>query len=141
MDQQSSIDACIAEARSYIGVKWRHRGRSRFAIDCIGLLVRACAAGGIQMRDRIDYGREPWKDGLEREMREHFGEPVDDMRPGDVVLMRWDERPEPCHVGIIGSDPYGLTLIHSYSMISVTEHGIDDAWRKRIVMVFRPWPR
>jgi len=93
------------------------------------------------MRDRVDYGREPWKDGLEREMREHFGEPVNDLAAGDVVLMRWDERPEPCHVGIIGSDQYGLTLIHSYSMISVTEHGIDDAWRKRIVMVFRPWHR
>ena len=34
--------------------------------------------------------------------------------------------------------PERLTLIHSYSEIAVTEHGIDDMWRNRILMVFRP---
>ena len=90
------------------------------------------------MRDRVDYGREPWRDGLEREMREHFGRPVRVMRPGDVVLMRWDGHAEPSHVGLIAGTPDRLTLIHSYSEIAVTEHGIDDMWRNRILMVFRP---
>ena len=49
--------AAVAEARSYVGCKWRHRGRSRFGIDCVGLIVAATAAGGVQMRDRRDYGR------------------------------------------------------------------------------------
>lgn len=130
----------VAEARSYIGVKWRHRGRTRLGIDCIGLVVKAVAAGGIDMRDRRDYGREPWKDGLRRELQEHFGDPVTDMQPGDVVLMRWDQDPEPAHVGVIGDYPHGgLSLIHSYSLISVTEHRIDEVWQRRIVEVFRPW--
>ncbi len=130
--------AAIAEARSYIGTRWRHRGRNRYGIDCIGLVVRAVEAGGVPMRDRVDYGREPWRDGLEREMREHFGRPVRVMRPGDVVLMRWDGHSEPSHVGLIAGTPDRLTLIHSYSEIAVTEHGIDDMWRNRILMVFRP---
>lgn len=140
MDQQSSIDAALAEARTYIGSKWRHRGRNKFGIDCIGLLVVAMTAGGFVMRDRTDYSRTPHLDGLEREMLEHFGEPVDDLRPGDVVLMAWDGQAEPSHVGLIGNGVHGVTLIHSYSQISVTEHGIDEAWRKRIVRIYRPWP-
>lgn len=130
----------VAEARSYIGCKWRHRGRSRLGIDCIGLIVKAVAAGGIEMRDRLDYGREPWKDGLRAEMVDHFGLPVDDMQPGDVVLMRWDDQPEPSHVGMITDHPLGgFGLVHSYSMTSVTEHGIDAYWLRRIVEVYRPW--
>ncbi|WP_082481470.1 C40 family peptidase [Pseudomonas sp. Leaf127] len=140
MDQQSSIDAALAKARTYIGTKWRHRGRNKFGIDCIGLLVVAMTAGGFVMRDRTDYSRTPHMDGLEREMLEHFGEPVEDLRPGDVVLMAWDGQTEPSHVGLIGNGQHGVTLIHSYSQISVTEHGIDAAWRKRIIRIYRPWP-
>ena len=135
-------ELCVAEARSWIGTKWRHRGRTRLGIDCIGLIVHAVAAGGIQMRDRRDYGREPWKDGLQRELQEHFGDPVGDMQPGDVALMRWHNQDGPAHVGIIGDYCHGgLSLIHSYSLTSVCEHGIDDEWLARIVGVYRPWLR
>ncbi|NWA25517.1 C40 family peptidase [Pseudomonas gingeri] len=140
MDQQLSIDAALAEARTYLGCKWRHRGRNQFGIDCIGLLVKAMVAGGFEMRDRVDYSRTPHMDGLEREMLEHFGEPVEDLRPGDVVLMAWDGQFEPSHVGLIGAGDHGVTLIHSYSQVSVTEHGIDEAWRRRIIRIYRPFP-
>lgn len=140
MDQQSSIDAAVTEARTFINCKWRHRGRNHFGIDCIGLVVKAMAAGGMEMRDRVDYSRTPHLDGLEREMAEHFGNPVTEPRAGDVVLMAWDGDSEPSHVGLIGSDEHGLTLIHSYSQISVTEHGIDDTWRRRMLRFYRPFP-
>lgn len=92
------------------------------------------------MKDRRDYGREPWEDGLEREIHEQLGEPVTgEWLPGDVALMRWENRPEAGHVGIIGSDQYGLTLIHSNSKIEkVVEHRIDEHWRSLILEVFRP---
>lgn len=143
MDRKSSTSydaaAAIAEARSYLGVKWRHRGRTRFGIDCIGLLVAAVEAGGVPMSDRRDYGREPWRDGLEGAIAERLGGPVTvEWMPGDVALMRWENRPEAGHVGIIGSDQYGLTLIHCHSMSSVIEHRIDDSWRRLILGVYRP---
>lgn len=132
---------CVAEARRWIGTKWRHRGRNAFGIDCIGLVVHAVAAGGIIMRDRRDYGREPWKDGLQRELDEHFGPAVSDMQVGDVVLMKWPNQAGPAHVGIIGDYCNGgLSLIHSYSMTSVCEHGLDREWLSRIVGVYRPCP-
>lgn len=141
MAQQYRADIAVAAARSYLGVKWRHRGRSRYSIDCLGLIVAAVQAGGVKMRDRLDYGRTPWKDGLGREMRAHFGEPIpfEQAKAGDVVLMCWDSAPGiPAHVGILGDGENGLRLIHSYSCHAVAEHDIDAVWRKRILMVFRP---
>jgi cell wall-associated NlpC family hydrolase len=143
VDRKSSTsydaDAAVAEARSYLGVKWRHRGRGRFGIDCIGLLVAAVEAGGVPMNDRRDYGREPWRDGLEGAIAERLGDQVaGEWMPGDVALMRWENRPEAGHVGIIGSDQYGLTLIHCHSMSSVIEHRIDEHWRRLILGVYRP---
>lgn len=135
------IDAVIAEARGYVGCRWRHRGRTRFGVDCIGVVVLSYRAAGIQMRDRVDYGREPWNDGLDREMREHFGDPVDDTQPGDVVTMRGLGQPEPGHVGIIAQHGGYLTLIHSYNATSntrVIEHIVDDEWRSRIAKIYRP---
>lgn len=133
-------ELAVAEARTYKGCKWRHRGRSRYGIDCIGLIVAAVQAGGRPVADRRDYGREPWKDGLEGEIKSQFGDPVaeDVWRPGDVAMMRWENRPEAGHVGLIASNDNGLTLIHCHSMSSVIEHGIDEHWRRLIVGVFRP---
>lgn len=143
MDQKSSTKydpvAAVAEARSRLGCPWSHKGRSRYRIDCIGLIVAAIEAGGVPMNDRRDYGREPWRDGLEDAMRERLGDPViGDWQPGDVALMRWERRPEAGHVGIIGSNLYGLTLIHCHSMSKVIEHNIDEHWRRLILAVFRP---
>jgi hypothetical protein len=100
-------------------------------------------AAGFEMRDRINYGREPWKDGLSIEMRAHFGTVVDDMRPGDVVVMCADGQPEPGHVGLIANLGDRLTLIHSYNACAsavVVEHGIDEHWLRRIVEIYRPFP-
>lgn len=134
---------CIAHARSLVGAKWRHRGRKPWGVDCIGLVVLSLDAGGIHLKDRRDYGREPWKDGLRRELFEQMGEPVvGDWMPGDVALMKFDQHPEPGHVGLIADHPMGgLSLIHSYSLVSVCEQSLSGKWLKRIVEVYRPWPR
>src|SRR5690606_38784809 len=110
-----------------IGVPWRHRGRKPWAVDCIGLVVLSLRAAGIEVQDKTDYGREPWREGLRAGLVSRFGSPVTDWQPGDIALMRWDHRPDPCHVGILGDGKDGsLTLIHAYSLTKVTEHSIDD---------------
>lgn len=141
MDNLTPAQKCVAHARSLLNAKWRHRGRKPWAIDCIGLVVVSVAAGGIVMRDRLDYGREPWKDGLRQELVSHFGEPVSgEWLPGDVALIRFETHPEPGHVGIIADYTHGgLSLIHSYSRVSVTEHALDHYWRSLIIEVYRPW--
>lgn len=137
MAHEYLIDSFIKEARTYKGCKWRHRGRNRFGVDCIGLVVVSLAAVGFQMRDRLDYSRDPWNDGLDREMREHFGSEVFELKKGDVVTMSWSKDKAPSHVGIIAELNGELSLIHSYSCVSVTEHSIDESWRKKIRHIYR----
>jgi len=141
MAAQYQADLAIAEARSYIGTRWRHRGRSRFGIDCIGLLVAAMRAGGVVMRDRVDYGRYPWKDGIDQDLIAHFGDPsdFDSAQAGDVVLLCWgDKKHMPAHVGILSDSPRGLGMIHCHSQMKVSEHRIDAEWQAKIIGVFRP---
>lgn len=133
IDKQAAID----KARSLIGAKWRHLGRKPWAIDCIGIIIVSLDAGGVFMQDRTNYGREPWKDGLETDLHAHFGDPLPmvERQAGDIVLMKDDAQPAPGHVGFMTGDN---TIVHSYSETGVCEHRLDDEWLSRCVCVYRP---
>lgn len=121
-------------ARSYLGVRWAHQGRSRYRLDCIGLLVKAFP----WVKDTKGYSRDPHDGLLERLVAEQFGPAVnsDTLQFGDVVLMAFPRVVR--HVGIVGDHPLGLSLIHTDAMLGrVTEHRLDDTWRKRIRFVHR----
>lgn len=128
----------VTHARELVGKPWRHRARGPVAYDCIGLVVYALTRAGISVDDRIDYGREPWREGLRAELFSRYGDPVDP-EPGCVGLFRWINK-EPCHIGIIGNYRHGgLSLIHSHSSHNVTEHALSGAWLKLFVEAYRPW--
>jgi cell wall-associated NlpC family hydrolase len=134
--------AFIAEARTYLDppVRFRHQGRSRRGVDCAGLLLVSMAAIGRPIVDLAAYGREPIGGKLRAVLADNLGDPVPkaDMRPGDVVLMRF--RGEPSHVGMIGDYLYGgLSLIHTFAQVKkVVEHRLDEEWAGYITEVFRP---
>lgn len=135
--------AFIAEARTWLRVPFRHTGRSRRGVDCVGLVAVALAKVGREVADRRDYGRDPVRDGLREVLVSHFGEPVAEMQPGDVALMRWHEPMGVrlfCHVGIVTDYPLGgLALIHAHSQNrEVVEHRLAGPWPRRIVEVWRP---
>lgn len=120
----------IAAARSYVGVPFRHQGRTRHGVDCIGLVVCAARDIGLTLADRTDYPRDP-NGLLPLEMARQFA-PVESPQAGDILLMRF--RGEPQHVAILA----GATLIHGYASIGrVVEHGLDAKWRRRIVATYR----
>lgn len=130
--------AFIDAARARVGTPFRHRGRTATGLDCIGLLVVALHAAGRVPVDRRTYGRAPDRDKLRETVREHFGPPVADMQPGDIVLMRWSDRPQ--HVALVGDYAHGgLSLIHADSSFgAVTEHNLAAPWVARIVETYRP---
>lgn len=138
----------VGQARTYLDVPYKHRGRSRMAVDCAGLLVLCHADLGDSVPDIKRYGREPHKDGLMAGVIAALGYPVwtgrpgsvvprELLQPGDEVVMRFVR--EPHHLGIIGDDKiHGLSLIHCYGDIGrVVEHGLDLTWQKKICAVFR----
>lgn len=129
----------VTAARKYLGVPFRHRGRTARHLDCVGLIVRAYADLGRDIRhDKTHYGREPHADGLRDQLQLEFGPPAPDMRVGDVALIAYNTI-VPHHVGIIGDYKYGgFSLIHADGMAGkVVEHRLDDGWRKLIIETYR----
>lgn len=128
----------VSAARAYLGVPFRHRGRTSAGLDCAGLVWRAYADLGLVLPDVRIYGREPHRNGLQEAMVRALGEPVArHPQAGDVLLMRFNK--EPHHLGIVGDYVHGgLSLIHAYGTAGrVVEHRLDDTWRSRIAAVYR----
>lgn len=141
IDTKEQRQAALSHARSMVGVKFRHRGRQPWAVDCWGLVVLSCAAAGLQVGDKKYYGREPWKDGLREHLQECFGNPIpeEQWQPGDVAMFKAKNR-GPCHVGFLADYRYGgFSLVHSHAQHNVVEHVLDKRWRHLLVEVYSPW--
>lgn len=136
--------AFVAAARGFKGARWAHQGRRPGRMDCVGLIALSLAAIGRPVRDRTDYGRMPHNRKLRSELAGQFRAVLDGPKPGDVVTLRW--KGEEHHVAIVTDHPEGLGLIHCWASVPgvpsgggrVVEHRMDEAWRNRIVEVFRP---
>lgn len=138
------MSAMVESARKYLGVKFRHRGRTPRGLDCAGLPWLAYKDLGVEMPDFRLYGPEPHNDGLIHYITKAAGEPVHvapvraaDLQVGDVVVIRFEV--EPHHVGIIGDYPLGgFSLLHADGHYGrVIEQRLPDDMIERITHVFR----
>lgn len=133
--------AIVAAARSFLGVKFKHRGRDpRTGLDCAGMVVCSFRKAGMDPFDKLVYGREPFKDGLVEVVESNLGKPLPPnttMQPGDVCVFRFSR--EPHHLGILGDYLHGgLSVIHAYGGVEkVVEHRLDDVWTSRICSTYR----
>jgi len=103
-------------ARAYLGVPWRHLGRSRAGLDCIGLVLLAARDCGIAAEDPAPYAREPSSQRLREELARYLDEvSIADPRPGDVLLFNLGIYGG--HIGIAGLHPQYrcLSIIHAYA--------------------------
>ncbi|HWT21692.1 MAG TPA: NlpC/P60 family protein [Variovorax sp.] len=132
----------VAEARSWMAVKWRHQGRSREGVDCAGLVIKVAHELGLTEFDTADYSRQATDETMLELCREHLVEIVHAAaEPGDVAVMRFGANR---HIGFFGDYPHGgLTLIHAYSSPPrrVVEHRFNDDWlrmnRAQLIGIFR----
>lgn len=131
-------------ARRYVGVRFRHRGRSKRALDCAGLGVISYADCGVELPDFRLYSEEPHDDDLIAKITLALGPPVavypvhrHRLRVDDVIVQRFEQ--EPHHVAILGSYVLsGLSMIHADGMAGhVVEHYLSDDHVARITHVFR----
>jgi len=134
----------IKEARTYLGVPWRHQGRSRSGVDCVGFILLALIKSGIKMKEIRGYARTPDGVALKKIMDE---EPTteniklqDDIKVGDILLFRIRHHPQ--HVALVtnsNTDVKGLGMIHSFNggEKRVVEHDLADYWKEKIVAIYR----
>ncbi len=130
-------DKIIIEARSWIGVKWRHQGRTRQGIDCAGLIIKVAHGVGLSAFDYTSYQARP--KGLEflNIFRTHMDEKnVLDALPGDVLLFR--DGPYLCHSAIVAELNNTPSIIHAYAITKkVVEERLNQGdWLSRRVTCF-----
>lgn len=139
----------VEAARTYIGVPWKHLGRSRRGLDCAGLLIVSVKdSEGVEVEAPTRYGRNPFQDGLGTYVSKSANLiwsgrkgrcPIDKIKVGDVALMAPASLPR--HLAIIGDDPmYPFSLIHadgSPGVGRVVEHGLSVEYLKMIVGIYR----
>lgn len=122
--------AIIDCARSYLGVPWRHQGRTSAGLDCGGLIIRVAHDLGLSTFDVDGYGREP--DGVS--LRAHLEAQavrVLQGEAGDILLLRFVRYPQ--HLAIRTD----VGIIHTYAQVgAVVEHHFDSRWRARLVDVY-----
>ncbi len=141
-DTMINAERIVALAESWNGTPYRHQGATKgVGCDCIGL-VR-----GIW---RELYGDEPEAvpayapDWAERSREERLLEaglrlfgpplPLEEMKPGDVMLFRWRADCAAKHAGILVASDH---FTHAYEQAAVTCSALVPSWRRRIAAVHR----
>lgn len=129
-------DDIIACTRELLGMPFRHQGRAHTGkTDCAGVVCHVANRLGIEHIDQSDYPRLPGCGRLEAALDSQprlARVKLSDIQPGDVLLMRFGREPQ--HLSIFT----GESLIHAYEPAGhVVEHGLDAAWRRRIVRAYR----
>ncbi len=132
------VDDIIRTARSYLGVRFRHQGRSRSGIDCAGLIVCVGHDLGLQREaDYTAYSHDPDGRTLHKLLARHFEVvPPGEMALGDVVFMAFQEFPQ--HLGILADAGRPFSLIHAFAPArKVVEVRLDDEWAGRVRNAYR----
>ena len=131
-------------ARGWLSTPFRHQARLRgVGADCWGLVLGV----GLELnmpwakkaaRDPVcnNYARRPHGDALRQITNRYFDPiPISSAGIGDVLIAAF--KSEPTHFVIVSSMA-PLQIIHSFAQArKVTEHGVDEAWRKLIVGAYR----
>lgn len=142
-----SRDEIVQEARTWLGVRWRHQGRDRHGVDCAGLVACVAHGLGVPYPDITQYARQTDGELLLQVLQEYLVEkPVATAAPGDVFLMKHLNTRWAIHVGFVtnlyaGTPNETLGILHAYvpggsHMGRVVEQIWDEQWRARVTRVF-----
>ena len=128
----------VAQARLYLGVRYKHQGITATGLDCVGLPAR----GGLDLGllpasfKLPAYNHRP-DPQLFAQLTDYTDSvPLDAARAGDIVLMHFGAEERPQHIALLTDN--GLLQVHpSQSIRRVSEHSLDAVWRARIMAAFR----
>ena len=128
-------DELIAQARTYLRVRWRHQGQHRDGgVDCVGLLVALARDFGMTVQAPTNYHHHPSDALLLSTILDYCDEvPKDQRQAGDFLFFR-NLSDGTWHMAI--QTEHGM--IHSAAIYRmVVEHRIADEWASRLSRVYR----
>jgi hypothetical protein len=126
-----------AEARGWLGVRWRHQGRTRAGVDCAGLVVMVARALELTDYDATGYSRRASGFDFVR----HFQAAMQSVRvaeaqAGDVLVFA--DGAYPCHCGFLSLWQDHPHLIHAHvSRRQVVEEPYLGEWPGSVRFAFR----
>lgn len=136
-DETVTADRLVAQARSYLGVPWRHQGRTRAGIDCAGLIVLVARDLGLADYDSTAYGRRAQGQGFVEHFRSQMeGVAVSEARSSDVLVFA--DQAYPCHCGFLTERLDTPHLLHAHALRrQVIEEPYAGEWRAKVKFAFR----
>jgi NlpC/P60 family putative phage cell wall peptidase len=133
----------VETARSWIGTPYRHQAARREAgTDCLGLVRGVwCDLFGqepeVVPAYSMDWSEPSGDEQLWQAARRHLREiPMDEPKPGDVVLFRMRAGSVAKHLGIVTESAPKSAFVHAYFGHGVVESPLSTPWRRRIVARF-----
>jgi cell wall-associated NlpC family hydrolase len=121
----------IDEARKLVGTPWRHQGRSKLGVDCIGLVLLAAKNAGLDLVKfsgapvPTRYSRHP--DPQLYDTVQRYCTRIESPVPGCLLFFKFDADKHPRHFGIYTEQG---TMIHAEckTRMQVVEHGHRAHW-------------
>ena len=134
-------DAIVAEARSWIGTRYRHQASVKgVGCDCLGLVRgvwRTCIGEEPEQPSPYtpDWAEATGDEALADAAFRHLV-PIacDAFRAGDVLLFRWRAGHVAKHAAIAASED---SMIHAHDNAAVCEIALAPWWRRRLAHAFR----
>jgi cell wall-associated NlpC family hydrolase len=118
-------------ARSYVGVRYVHQGRSRRGVDCLGLILAVCNDCKLlppDFKPAANYGQIQQGE-LRKAVEVHCGPPTGLQLCGALALISWPGHRHAGHIAFVT----GPNMIHAYSRSEkVVEHGLRPPWTRLI---------
>jgi len=132
---QTSLSYAQSAREGWLGVPYRHQGRTKRGVDCLGLLVCSARDFGLTVVDNLAYGRKPCHETMKEGLLDHMVKiNRADLRPGDVLYIRWPNDPHPLHLALVTS--------FNDSGVPIIMHADCDKQRKvvEITLPLNWWP-
>jgi hypothetical protein len=114
-------DEIIEEARQYLFVPFRHRGRTRAGLDCLGLGCVVADHFGVHYVDVPDYAAQPHPNRLVLNLLRKYLKPMP--RAGNLTgcIGVFAMTRLPCHIGFFTMKDYRQHVLHTRIDCGVAE--------------------
>lgn len=113
---KTRAERLVEEARNWVDVPYKDKGRDRFGVDCVGILIKAAHEANLTLYDTVNYPRRPVPQDFLREMRGHLDQ-ITKAKAGHGDVVVFAEPKSPCHTGILDLDEKTgiMHVIHAYA--------------------------
>jgi cell wall-associated NlpC family hydrolase len=124
----------VEAALAYIGAPYRHQGRNRNGLDCVGLVVCALHDAGLLTDEEFariphNYPGDPRGWELVTALHSYtrrLGK-ISDVREGDILTVRYSAEPQ--HLAIvIRPTEWGPIVVHAIRAAGVCRQLMNNIW-------------